>query len=1330
MSGLFNKLKGAASGSSALTSTSQLSRKKDVEPDAEVSVLVKMLHNAGPNIRKDGSDKFFGMENFGNTCYCNSIVQALYYSIPFRENVISYPPLPTSQTTDSSNKTVPSIRCMSQNGAAGALNSKSKSLMAAEAVKKRVAINSGQAVPAAMGQRPEDKPDSPEFKKKQALTCGPVLELTYENSKSYGMEESTFTALKDIFMALIECKSRTGVLSPQRFLEVFKRENETFRTSMHQDAHEFYGLVLNSVITNVGAKTQELIANNTAAPDKSIECPSSSVVHNSSLADGIRTQGTSWVHEIFEGVLTSETKCLTCETVSQRDETFLDLSIDLDEHSSVTSCLRKFSAEEMLCERNKFHCDNCGGLQEAERRMKIKRLPKILALHLKRFKYTEDMTQLQKLFHRVVYPYHLRMFNTTDDAEDPDRLYELYAVVVHIGGNAYHGHYVSVIKTQDRGWLLFDDEMVEPVDKHYAQKFFGDKPGMACAYVLFYQETTVESMRKEQEAEGLSEALSTWGVEQSIFDLGESGPKILSQYSPTSKTVETNNGFQEPKEYPPLDDLPSVPLAPLKNSTPATQASSYTSSTTSPLSTQVPNILPSINLKTTNKDQKALEKKENKEIEKARKASKKALIKERKLQAKDIKKGLSNKVSTTLDEEGQFEEEKSISMTSTEPINGQHEKGSSIRSKQGTRSIGRKGLAFLGGTRASDFKRTAITTNKEPDGSNIAERIEQDQALENHSSKPTKERLVIPLLITLHLLVAPYTKVEESFNIQATHDILKYGLPTNDISKNFRQQYDHFSFPGSVPRSFVGSLALAILSKPLVVFTNAHGYNTQLIVRGFMGLLNAFSILRYKNALAKAYGRDTGRWFILLLASQFHVIYYASRTLPNTFAFFLTTLALREFLPLQAWNAPKRHKRGVILLVFAAVVFRSEIAIFLFAQLLYMLIHPRMSLQVMIPICLRSAAVSLITTFIIDSYFWQRPIWPELSGFYFNVIQGKSSDWGTSAIHYYYSNLLPKLLLNPFIYVVLIPYGLKTASIRRQLRELITPPILYVTIYSLQPHKELRFILYVSVPFTAAASFVAAFIWNHRSKTFFYRTSSVILVVSTLFSCIFSIGMLYISSLNYPGGHAISQLNQIIKYSSPRISKGQDAHQISVHVDVLPCMTGFTRFLELPGSGLTDKDLPVINGVPAILNYDKTEDQSLLRQPDWWKQFEYALMEKPELALGKWHHVATVSGYSGIEVLSPGKFNSSFFEYVEQKLLASQLELDKDEDKTDEELRGKNDPGYLLTTIKKFILKTKIKGLVYLKLIMKVPQQKAWRWVAPRLEPKIWILKRHSEIEG
>ena len=71
-------------------------------------------------------------------------------------------------------------------------------------------------------------------------------------------------------------------------------------------------------------------------------------------------------------------------------------------------------------------------------RMKIKKLPNVLALHLKRFKYQEDVQKYIKLAYRVAFPLELRLFNTVDDAEDPDRLYELFAIVVHIGTYVPH----------------------------------------------------------------------------------------------------------------------------------------------------------------------------------------------------------------------------------------------------------------------------------------------------------------------------------------------------------------------------------------------------------------------------------------------------------------------------------------------------------------------------------------------------------------------------------------------------------------------------------------------------------------------------------------------------------------------------------------------------------------------------------------------------------------------------------------------------------------------------------------------------------------------------
>ena len=54
----------------------------------------------------------------------------------------------------------------------------------------------------------------------------------------------------------------------------------------------------------------------------------------------------TWIHELFQGTLVNQTRCLWCETVTSRDESFLDLSIDIEQNSSITACLRNFSSVE------------------------------------------------------------------------------------------------------------------------------------------------------------------------------------------------------------------------------------------------------------------------------------------------------------------------------------------------------------------------------------------------------------------------------------------------------------------------------------------------------------------------------------------------------------------------------------------------------------------------------------------------------------------------------------------------------------------------------------------------------------------------------------------------------------------------------------------------------------------------------------------------------------------------------------------------------------------------------------------------------------------------
>ncbi|KAI7361051.1 cysteine proteinase [Hortaea werneckii] len=648
----FGKLKGSSSATQPATAAPV---KKD--PNAPVPTpLEKHLADATGSIRPDGSDKFFGFENYGSTCYCNSIIQCLYFSAPFRNNVLNFPSKGFLEQMEEENKKhTDADGNPVANGAP--LSPKNTSSTPYPNMSSPARKSMQPTSPGGGNQvKQEENKDSPEYRKKLALAAGPVLDMTGDNSTQYGMDESLFTSLKDIFEAIINNQSRIGVVSPHKFLEILRRENEMFRSAMHQDAHEFLNLLLNQVVDNVElfAKQhpqllQQAQANGGAPEEMQGQSLSpataAAIASRQSTSAGLATH---WVHDLFEGLLTSETRCLTCENTSQRDEAFLDLSVDLAAHTSVTSCLRKFSEEEMLCERNKFHCDNCGGLQEAEKRMKIKRLPRILALHLKRFKYTEDLQRLQKLFHKVVYPFHLRLFNTTEDAEDPDRLYELYAVVVHIGGGPYHGHYVSIIKTQDRGWLLFDDELVEPVDKDYVLNFFGGEPvpgvqdakQLACAYVLFYQETTLEAVLKEQEAEGTQQAASRMTEAQTAKD------------GATSPTKPTNLEHAQTVTTPPaeymasMDPLAHARTAPTEMSPHRPPFEHHATSPGSPIATSKTKK----ELKAEEKERKAQQKAQQKLDERKRKEESAKRIERWKKQDEEYKQVLEMSKQSALDE--------------------------------------------------------------------------------------------------------------------------------------------------------------------------------------------------------------------------------------------------------------------------------------------------------------------------------------------------------------------------------------------------------------------------------------------------------------------------------------------------------------------------------------------------------------------------------------------------------------------------------------------------------------------------------------------------------
>ena len=163
---------------------------------------------------------------------------------------------------------------------------------------------------------------------------------------------------------------------------------------MQQDAHEFLNFLINHINESLvaeqnqssGKENQKKAANGNIAGVEinpslnsggsqrtsnngiplSVNNSSSNISNSGSSSDGGGQGKTyTWINEIFQGILVSETRCLNCETVTSKDEDFFDLSIDVEQNTSITSCLRNFSNTETLCSDNKFKCDSCSTYQEA-----------------------------------------------------------------------------------------------------------------------------------------------------------------------------------------------------------------------------------------------------------------------------------------------------------------------------------------------------------------------------------------------------------------------------------------------------------------------------------------------------------------------------------------------------------------------------------------------------------------------------------------------------------------------------------------------------------------------------------------------------------------------------------------------------------------------------------------------------------------------------------------------------------------------------------------------------------------------------------------------------
>ncbi|XP_074554825.1 ubiquitin carboxyl-terminal hydrolase 44 [Halichoeres trimaculatus] len=233
----------------------------------------------------------------------------------------------------------------------------------------------------------------------------------------------------------------------------------------------------------------------------------------------------SVVNTIFHGQLLSQVTCLACDHRSNTVEPFWDLSLEFPEryHSNsresaaqaschLTEMLAKFTETEAL-EGNIYACDQCNAarrrssskpviLTEAQKQLMVHKLPQVLRLHLKRFRWS-GRNHREKIGVHVSFDQLLNMEpyccrdsacsspsspsspSSTGSPRPKHFLYDLSAVVMHHGKGFGSGHYTSYCYNTEGGfWVHCNDSKLNVCSV--------DEVCRAQAYILFYTQRVTQ----------------------------------------------------------------------------------------------------------------------------------------------------------------------------------------------------------------------------------------------------------------------------------------------------------------------------------------------------------------------------------------------------------------------------------------------------------------------------------------------------------------------------------------------------------------------------------------------------------------------------------------------------------------------------------------------------------------------------------------------------------------------------------------------------------------------------------------------------------------------
>ncbi|XP_057573586.1 ubiquitin carboxyl-terminal hydrolase 1 isoform X2 [Hippopotamus amphibius kiboko] len=195
---------------------------------------------------------------------------------------------------------------------------------------------------------------------------------------------------------------------------------------------------------------------------------------------GAEQIGFELVEKLFQGQLVLRTRCLECESLTERREDFQDISVPVqeDELSKVEEsseispepktemktlrwAISQFASVERIVGEDKYFCENCHHYTEAERSLLFDKMPEVITIHLKCFaasglEFDCYGGGLSKINTPLLTPLKLSLEEwSTKPTNDS---YGLFAVVMHSGITISSGHYTASVKVTDLNSLELDKE--------------------------------------------------------------------------------------------------------------------------------------------------------------------------------------------------------------------------------------------------------------------------------------------------------------------------------------------------------------------------------------------------------------------------------------------------------------------------------------------------------------------------------------------------------------------------------------------------------------------------------------------------------------------------------------------------------------------------------------------------------------------------------------------------------------------------------------------------------------------------------------------------------